>query len=231
MTTQANSFSWWFWPPYDVQQTFDDFVVVDDGFRIRLMGSRLVMSFEAPGICPPDAARSLAEKYVCSLARQLRTPLSLITDEEFANRTEPPLGHMSHHFASGSTSRVDGARAIREARNELLAATNTDMALLRCYDYMQEAHGASAAVAAAAEYKAIEVIEERFGSQSSAVAALGQVVKKAKTAANHWRHIPKQAPLQPKVTTEPADLTRQVLERYETYLLARQGGAKASTIW
>jgi len=53
VTAQANSFSWWLWPPYDVQQTFDDFVVDDDGFRIRLMGIMLALTFEAPGICPP----------------------------------------------------------------------------------------------------------------------------------------------------------------------------------
>ena len=80
-----------------------------------------------------------------------------------------------------------------------------------------------------AAYKAIEVLEDRFGSQTKAVDTLGKIVKEAKTAANQKRHIPKKVQMQPKTSVEPVELARQVIQRYERYLLELHGCAQAST--
>ena len=73
----------------------DEFVVVAEGFRIRLKGSTLELSFEASGSCSLDSARALAEKYVEILAKHLGSHLSLITEEAFLIRTTPPFGRMT----------------------------------------------------------------------------------------------------------------------------------------
>lgn len=110
--------------------------------------------------------------------------------------------------------------AVREARNELLASE--DKALRRCYDYLQDARECMYTLndeAAYHAYKAIEVLEVRFGGERQAVAALGNILKKAKTAANQKRHIPEKGHLQPKASVGSVELTRQVIRKYERYLL------------
>jgi hypothetical protein len=228
VTAEGKVFSWWFWPLHEVQGVSDEFVAVAEGFRIRLMGNSLKLSFEASGTCSPNSARTLADTYVAILARHLATHLSLITEQEFAMRTEPPLGHVNSAFSRSFRSRSEGARAVGETRNEMLGST--DRALRECYNYLQDAYGTSLPeVAAYAAYKAIEVLEDRFGSQTRAVDALGKLVKEAKTAANQKRHIPKKGQLQPKTSGEPVELTSQVIQRYERYLLELHGCAQAST--
>ena len=228
MTAVDKVFSWWFWPLHEFQGVSDEFVVVAEGFRIRLMGSSVELSFETSGTCSPISARTLADTYVGILARRLTTQLTLITVQEFAMRTEPPLGHVNNAFSRGYRSRSESARAVRETRNEMLAST--DMALCECYNYLQDAYGTSLPeVAASAAYKAIEVLEDRFGSQTKAVDTLGKIVKEAKTAANQKRHIPKKVQMQPKTSVEPVELARQVIQRYERYLLELHGCAQAST--
>jgi hypothetical protein len=228
VTAEGKVFSWWFWPPQAFQGMSDEFVVVAEGFRIRLMGSSLELSVETSGTCSPISARTLADTYVGILARHLTTPLTLITEQEFSMRTEPPFGHPHNVFSGGYRSRSESARAVRETRNEMLASA--DMALRECYNYLQDAYGTSLPeVAASAAYKAIEVLEDRFGSQTKAVDALGKIVKEAKTAANQKRHIPKRVQMQPKTSVEPVELTKQVIKRYERYLLGLDGCAQAST--
>jgi hypothetical protein len=228
VTAESKVFSWWFWPLHEVQGVSDEFVAVAEGFRIRLMGNSLELTFEASGICSPISARTLADTYVGILARHLATNLSLITEQEFTMRTEPPLGHVNSAFSRSFRSRSEGARAVRETRNEMLVST--DMVLRECYNYLQDAYGNSVPeVAAHAAYKAIEVLEDRFGSQTKAVDALGKLVKDAKRAANQKRHIPKKDQLQPKIFGEPVELTNQVIKRYERHLLELHGRTQVST--
>src|SRR5882762_11037469 len=98
MAAQGKAFKWVLWRFDDAQLVAnDEFVAVAEGFRIRLAGNVLELSFEATGICSPDAARTLAEKYAETLAKHLRSGLSLITEAESLMRTEPPFGRMTTH--------------------------------------------------------------------------------------------------------------------------------------
>ncbi|SRR6266480_1834349 len=109
---------------------------------------------------------------------------------------------------------------LKKARNELL--TSEDEPLRRCYDHLQDAHERVHTAndeAAYDAYKAIEVLEERFGGERGAVAVLGKTLKKAKIAANEKRHIPKKGRGQPTASAESVELTRQVIRKYERYLL------------
>lgn len=107
------------------------------------------------------------------------------------------------------------------ARNELIASG--DESLRRCYDYQQEAKERQLTVnkgeAAYAAYKAIEVLESRFGSEAMAVAALGKMFKEAKRAANKERHIPEVDRLQPNDPFRAVAFTSQVIQKYEQHLL------------
>ena len=118
MTAESKVFSWWFWPRHEFQGVSDEFVVVAEGFRIRLMGSSLELSFETSGTCSPTSARALADTYLGILARHLTTPLTLITEQEFVMRTEPPLGHVNNAFSRGYRSRSESARAAKTAANQ-----------------------------------------------------------------------------------------------------------------
>lgn len=220
MTAQGKTFNWWLWPTHETQRAaIDEFVAVAEGFRIRLMGTTLELSFEASGTCSPDSARALAVKYVEALSKRLVSSLSLITEAEFCVRTEPPLGHMTM-FPHGRLSRSEVATAVREARNEVLASE--DKTLRRCYDYLQTALERPHTVndeAAYDAYMALEVLEKRFGDEKKAIAALGKIFKKAKKAANAKRHIPEKFKQQPKPPGGALELTRQVIRKYERYLL------------
>ena len=75
--------------------------------------------------------------------------------------------------------------------------------------------------ACVAAYKAIEVLEERFGGEGKAVDALGKALKVAKTAANSKRHIPERVRLQPMVSVSAVELSADVIRNYERYVLDR----------
>ncbi len=218
MTATHKTFKWELWPPHtNMHGAFDEFIA--EGFRVQLMGTILEVSFEASGTCSPDSAKSLAEKYVKALAKHRGKPLTLITEAEWLARTAPPFGKMTMLYVD-QEDRDRVARAVREARNELVASE--DEALGRCYNYLQDAHErppAASVEAAYDAYKAIEVLGSRFGSEHKAIDALGEILKEAKTAANEKRHIPEKSRLQPKASVGPVELTRQVIRKFERYLL------------
>jgi len=206
--------------PYQGISMMDEFVV--DGFRVMLAGNTLELSFEAPGTSSPEAARGLADRYVAVLGKHLVVPLFLMTEEEFLKRTTPPLGNLV------LTNRIPGtawreehghtARAIKTARGELLAGA--DQTLRQCYDYLQEAVEEGKKLdgkPAYAVFKAMEVLQERFGSDGKAGKVLGKVFEQAKQAANVERHIPKKNQLRSK--GQPVQLARETIRAYERYLL------------
>src|SRR5207244_199856 len=105
-------------------------------------------------------------------------PFALITEDEFLARTTPPFGGMIRTLSVSREGRSRTGRAVREARNELLASA--DQTLRRCYDYLQDAQerlnaldATDSEAAAYAAYKAMEVLKERFGGDAQAKAALG----------------------------------------------------------
>jgi hypothetical protein len=217
MTATHNTFKWTIWSHENVHGASDEFVT--KGFRVRLMGLTIELSFEASGACSPDSAKSLAEKYVETLAKHLATSLTLITEAEWLQRTAPPFGKMTTLYGDRDRDRV--VNAVRDARNELLASE--DKTLRGCYDYLQDARERMYTVideAAYDAYKAIELLEDRFGGERKAIAVLGKILKKAKTAANHKRHIPRKGQ-QPKASVGSVELTRRVVRKYERYLLDR----------
>lgn len=219
----AKTFKWNLWTHQeDVHMAFDEFTA--EGFRVRLMGPTLDVTFEAPGTRSPDLATSLAEKYVEILAKHLGTSITLLTEGEWLERTAPPFGRMrTLHIDRDGRRRV--VSAMRSARNELLASE--DKTLRRCYDYLQDARERAHTDEAAYDaYKAIEVLEGRFGTQKKAVDALGKILKKAKTAANEKRHIPEEGRLQPKGSDGPVELTKQAIREYERYLLGQRFGVR-----
>ena len=200
---------------------FDEFVVIAEGFRVRLMGETLELSFEAAsGPCSLGSAKALAEKYVETLRINLGMPLSLETEADRLKRTTPPLGLM-RTISPNREDRSRVARAVREARNELLAPA--DEALRRCYDHLQDArehmNTPNDESAHFAVYKAMEVLETHFGSQQRARVVLGNTVKEAKTAANKKRHIPEKVQQQPKASVGAFELATKVIRSYERHLL------------
>ena len=61
MTATHMTFKWMLWTHQkNVHGLSDEFIA--KGFRVRLMGSILEVSFEGSGTCSPDSAKSLAEK-------------------------------------------------------------------------------------------------------------------------------------------------------------------------
>lgn len=216
VTPTGKTFNWMLWPLHgDLSGASDEFIA--EGFRVRLIGNRLEVSFEASGTCSPEAAKALAEKYVDVLGKRLAMAAALITEAEWSARTTPPFGaNMTISSTRQDRSRV--ARAVREARNELLASA--DEALRRCYDYRQDAHQhVNTAEAVYAIYKAMEVLEERFGNEQKAVAKLGKQFKAVKRAANEQRHI--EGKWEP-MLNPPASLVgsaEEVIKQYERYLL------------
>lgn len=221
MTATHKTFEWILWPQHESQCVASDEFVAE-GFRVRLMGNRIEMSFEASGTCSPDLARTLAEKYVETLAKHLATSLTLITEAEWLQRTAPPFGRMTTYYTGrGDRGRV--VSAVREARNELLASG--DKHLRRCYDYFQDACERMHTLndeAAYDAYKAIEVLKARFGGDDKAKAALGKIFKRAKRAASEKRHIPKNGQPQSEASEGYMELTSQVIREYERYLLDPQ---------
>jgi hypothetical protein len=73
-----------------------------------------------------------------------------------------------------------------------------------------------------AAYKALEVLEERFGSEAAAKAALGQEFKRAKKAANSKRHIPENIRYEPETSGEVFRLATLVIRNYEQHLLLEE---------
>ena len=219
MTAPDKTLKWMLWsPPGIISGAFDEFIA--EGFRVRLMGNMLEVSFEASDTWSPDSANALAVKYVEALGKGLLMTPTLMTEAEWLQRTTPPFGGNTTIFSNqGDWSQV--ANAVREARNELLTAA--DVTLRRCYDCLSDAqvcmHAHKNNEAAYAAYKAIEVLENRFGGEGAAVKILGKKLKQAKTAANKERHIAEKTLSQPKSSIGTVELTKQVIQKYERYLL------------
>ena len=226
MPSTGETFKWMLWP-HDGHHfsASDEFVVVAEGFRISMTGNTLQLSFEAAsGTCSSDSAKALAEKYVETLAKHLVMPLTLMEESEWMLRTTPPCRPMRAISANREDlSRVRVSSAIREARTELLASA--DEALRRCYDLLQDAyermHTPNDQGAYFAAYEAMEVLGEHFGNENKAIAALGNIFKKAKTAANAKRHHQKKGQLQPQPSVVVVEMATAVIRKYERYLLDR----------
>jgi len=184
------------------------------------MGNSLELVFEGSGDCSPGQAKALAERYLGALRTRLPEKISmLLTTEEFLTLTTPPFPPLVITAVSPwqeDRSRV--ARAVREARNELLA--NADESLRRCYDYLQEAieeQRKREGQPAYAVFKAMEVLRERFRNDGKAGIVLGPTFEQAKQAADAERHIPKKNRPRPK--GQPVQLARETIRAYERYLL------------
>ena len=132
---------WGFTEDYSCLQ--DEFVA--HGFRFRLMGNGLELAIEHSEDRPADAARKLAEVYVETLSRFGVAHFSLITEEEFLERTAPPFRSQMTNVPVGRPERERVGRTVRDARNQVLASG--DPWLRRCYDHLQNAreHAARAA--------------------------------------------------------------------------------------
>ena len=220
--TATQLFEWFLWGAFanDLTGASDEFVLHD--FLIQLMGNTLHLTFEGAGSAPDDSAKALAEKYVGLLGKRTGLALHPITIEEFLARTAPPMPSMNWHAQGwygrdSRESRDRVSRAMREARNELLASVVDT--LRRVYDYLQSAAENQREPAYDA-YKAIEVVEHAFGGrEADAIKALGTVFKNAKRAANAPRHVPR--PGQPPHSTDALTLARAVAHAYARYLRRR----------
>jgi hypothetical protein len=213
------------WTRHDDIGTMSDGFVAES-FRVRLMGTALELSFEGSGTPPPGSASALGERYTKALSKHLVVPITPITEEEFLELTEPPLGNFVRTVdATTHGGHERQVRAIREARGELLGGG--DQTLRRCYDLLQNASERMRKLdaeglegAAHAVYKLIEVLEERFGdSEAQAVEALGAVFKQTKRAANEARHIPKQDQPHSVGFEKSVELARETVRAYERHLL------------
>ena len=177
----------------------DEFVA--DGFRVRLRSNTLELTFEAPGQPSSIAARAVAEKYAAVLEKHLARPMTLMTEGEYLELFATIM--MNTVVARGERERA--ARAIREARNELLASA--DQALRRCYDYLQNAkeHEVSAIFDL---YKAIETVENALGGEGRAGVTLGVMkeIKALKKSADVPTGDERHAPKDPASTPPRADL-------------------------
>jgi hypothetical protein len=223
MTTTGKTFKWMLWPSHGELSTASDEFLAEE-FRVRLMGNRLEVSFEAPGTCSLESVKVLAEKYVETLATHLVMLLSLMTEAEWMKRTTPPFGNNMTMLCDNRRDPSRVMSAVRAARNELLPLE--DETLRRCYDHLQDArkylHTPNDEGMHFEAYKAMEVLENHFGGESKAVAALGETFKKAKTAANTKRHIPEKVQRQPKTSVGAFELATRVIRRYEQYLLEKE---------
>jgi len=221
MTATGKTFKQMLWfPGGRFSGSSDNFIT--SGFRVQLRGNALELSFEASSTCSPDLAEALAEKYVEALRKCLGMPPHLMTEAEWLKRMTPPFGGMRTIF----TNREDRSRlasAVREARNELLASE--DEVLRRCYDLLQDAHERMHTPndqgAYFAAYEAMEVLGEHFGTENKAIAALGNIFKRSKTAANAKRHHQKKGQLQPQPSVVVVEMATKVIRNYERYLLDR----------
>ena len=221
MTTTGKTFKWMLWSPGGhFSAAFDNFIA--SGFRVQLRGNVLELSFEASGTCSQDSAETLAEKYVEALRKCSGMPPHLMTEAEWLKRMTPPFGRMM----TISTNREDQnhvASVMREARAAMLASE--DETLRRCYDLIQDAHERTNTSndqgAYFAAYEAMEVLGVYFGNEEKAKAALGNIFKKAKTAANAKRHHLKKGQPQPKSSVVVVEMATKVIRNYERYLLDR----------
>jgi hypothetical protein len=69
-------------------------------------------------------------------------------------------------------------------------------------------------------YKAMEVLEERFGSsEAKTIKALGSIFKKTKRAANEERHIQEGDQPRSNVSGRSVEFARETIRAYERYLL------------
>jgi hypothetical protein len=221
MTTIGKKFKWMLWSPGEhFSATFDNFIT--SGFRVQLRGNMLELSLEASGTCSQDSAEALAEKYIEALRRYLGMRPYLMTEAEWLKRTTPQFGRMMT-ISSNREDRSHVARAVREARNELLASEDEE--LRRCYDLLQDAYERMNTPndqgAYFAAYEAMEVLGEYFGNEKKAKAALGAIFKEAKTAANAKRHHRKKRQQLPQPSVVVVEMATKVIRNYERHVLDR----------
>lgn len=219
MTTPGTTFEWNLYSlPESFQTAHDEFIA--EGFRIRLMGCILEVSFEAAGTCSPDSAKVLAQKYVDALGKRLLMTPALLTEEDWLRRTTPPFqGNIT--ISSNREDRDRLKRAIREAREELLA-TDDDV-LRRCYGHLQDAreHMNSATnQTTVSVYKAMEELKRAFGGEGKAVRELGNQFKVVGRFANVERHVVGKFEPMPQPSASLLGRALEVIRKYEQYLLA-----------
>ncbi len=231
MTGTGEKFKWFLWTFPEQTMMSDEFIA--EGFRVRLMGNTLELSFEASGTPSAAVAKALAERYVRTLGKHLAMPISLITEQEFLERTTPPFGATTLGAtimtAARGTWREDRdrrARAVREARKELACA---DQTLRQCYIYLEDALEEDKRPGGKPwdpVYKAMEALGKRFGSEAKAAKTLGKVFKQTKTTANENRHHEKKG--QPGSTTPAGrsllELATETIRAYERNLLTSPSG-------
>ncbi len=210
------------WSLYSFSESFqamhDEFIV--EGFRIRLLGCILELSFEASGTCSPNLAKALAQRYVEALGKRLLMTPILMTESEWLIRTGPPYGGNSK-IKSDKEDQDRIKMALQEARDELLVTG--DEVLRRCYGHLQKAHEhmhADTDQTAVSVYKMIEELESAFGdSEKNAEVALGCKFKKVKQQANKNRHREgKFDPIGNPFALLLGEAT-DVVRKYERYLL------------
>ena len=217
----SKSFSWILWPYHEyLTITSDEFIV--EQFRFQLQGNSLTVEVEqSEGEGLHAQARQLAERYIKWLGDYLGSPLRLKTIEEF--KSMPPRMVTVTSPDHKETERI--YRAIRKARNELLASGNP--MLSQCYDYLQDAreHKGESLFNL---YKFIETIEHRFQGERNAIRCLklGKELKFIKRLANEPVRDERHAPQRPDVVQCPSaanrthamEYARSVLRSYEQYL-------------
>jgi hypothetical protein len=224
------TFKWWLRILDPNQMPSDEFVA--DGFRIKLGGNYLELSFEGSGAPSADAAGALAQKYVGALQSSLGTPIQLMTDEQIkAHQALPPYVAMPIGHSATREDRERTFRAVDAARNKVLA--NADPALRRVYGYLRDAQGPDGVFQKSATsdcYKAIETIENAFGGEAQAGQILGclREIKAVKRAANDPTGDERHAPKDAAATPPRADIgqvfadTLAVVRAYEAYLFGRR---------
>jgi hypothetical protein len=199
--------------------------VAPEGYRVRLLGSTLELTYEGPGQSSPEAADVVAQRYVGLLRKYFPVLGTSVPEEHFLDRSAPPFGSQmtsGYHERDPRDPLLDPrnvAAALKAARNEFLGNSSEEW-LKRCYDHLQEARGEACKLNGEPgyeAYKAVEVVVQRFGSEKAADAALGTDVNWAKRVANQPRHIREKAG--PPVTGDPVALAAEVVRAYERYLL------------
>jgi hypothetical protein len=178
--------TWYLWPPHDLEETSDEFVVRRRALHITVSLRGGVLDLEVDDTAPPSAAdemAALAREYVegltCNgLTRALRTRSQYAALPPFAFQNIQ-MAEAQHRAEHAREQRELVARAVEAARNALLAG---DEILTHAYAYLEDArtsHRVAAGRGRVGErvlpnlYKAIETVENALGGQAATEASLG----------------------------------------------------------
>ncbi len=205
--------SWYLWPPRDMEETSDEFMVPRGGLRIavRLRGNALDLEVDEPAPAPAaDQMGALARAYAEALSNSgvLRR---LMSASELA--ALPPFAFQNLQMVGGGRAaerarewREFVARAVRAARNAALEGIPGTETLRRSYEYLEDARASQRAAAGRGGvgetvlfnlYKAVEAVENALEGEKATIAALnvGAELKFVKRLANQTdrneRHGPK----------------------------------------